>query len=264
MKLVFPGGEHPQVLLGLGVNRVGSDPHATIVLDRPGVLPQHCQLHVTAHGVMLDVAPGTAVSVNGRQVHGVITLRSGDSVAFNTVQAQLAALDTTSMDQQQALAAGCALGAANDDPGATAVRPVLPRYLLRGVFGSVSGRNFPLLGPMTVGRASECNLRLDEQGMSRKHARMIPTADGVQIEDLGSTNGSYINDRRVLRGEAKAGDEIGFDTLRFRLVSSEPLDRSEEQGMPSDHEARQLSPRWLWAGLAVIVIAGLGAVALLR
>ena len=39
MKLVFPGGEHPQVLLGPGVNRVGSDPQANIVLDRPGVLP---------------------------------------------------------------------------------------------------------------------------------------------------------------------------------------------------------------------------------
>ena len=77
MKLVFPGGEHPQVLLGMGVNRIGSDPHANIVLDRPGVLPQHCQLHVTASGVMLDVPHGTTVSVNGRQVDGLIALRPG-------------------------------------------------------------------------------------------------------------------------------------------------------------------------------------------
>ena len=41
MKLVFPGGEHPQVLLGPGVSRVGSDPQSNIVLDRPGVMPQH-------------------------------------------------------------------------------------------------------------------------------------------------------------------------------------------------------------------------------
>ena len=49
MKLVFPGGEHPQVLLGPGVNRVGSDPQANIVLDRPGVhapaLPAACHRH---------------------------------------------------------------------------------------------------------------------------------------------------------------------------------------------------------------------------
>ena len=63
MKLVFPGGEHPQVLLGPGINRIGSDPHANIVIDRPGVRPQHCELHVNAHGVTLHVPPGTSVTV---------------------------------------------------------------------------------------------------------------------------------------------------------------------------------------------------------
>ena len=59
MKLVFPGGEHPQVLLGPGINRIGSDPGANIVLNRPGVMPQHCQLHVTTGGVMLARATPT-------------------------------------------------------------------------------------------------------------------------------------------------------------------------------------------------------------
>ena len=93
MKLVFPGGEHPQVLLGPGVNRVGSDPQATIVLDHPGVRPQHCQLHVTPNGVMLDVPHGTTVSVNGRQVDGLISLRPGDSVAFDGVEAKLSSME---------------------------------------------------------------------------------------------------------------------------------------------------------------------------
>lgn len=254
MKLVFPGGEHPQVLLGLGINRVGSDPQATIVLDQPGVLPQHCQLHVTAHGVMLDVAPGTAVSVNGRTVHGVITLRSGDRVAFDTVQAHLSSLESASMDSQVPAAGAGALGAANDDPGATAIRPVLPKYLLRGTHGRVAGRSYPLSGVMTVGRARECDLQLDEEGLSRKHARLVPTAEGLQIEDLGSTNGSFINDKRVVRGEALAGDEIGFDTLRFRLVSSAPLDAAKP-----GHTEERVWP-WLWVGLAVAIaltVAGL-------
>lgn len=253
MKLIFPGGEHPQVLLALGVNRIGSDPQATIFLDRPGVLPQHCQLHVTDHGVMLDVAPGTSVSVNGRAVQGLITLRSGDRVAFDTVQAHLASLDRAAL-RAQALAHGDPLGAANDDPGATAIRPVLPKYLLRGMSGSVEGRNFPLLGsPMTVGRARDSDVLLDEQGLSRNHARIVPTADGVQIEDLGSTNGSFINDKRVVRGQARAGDEIAFDTLRFRLVSSEPL---EVRAVPAAGPGRTRRRIWPWllvaaAGLAL-------------
>lgn len=254
MKLVFPGGEHPQVLLGLGVNRVGSAPDATIVLDRPGVLPQHCQLHVTAHGVMLDVAHGTTVSVNDRQVQGLITLRPGDTVGFDTVQARLALLDPSALDRQQELAAGCALGAANDDPGVTAIRPIMPKYVLRGVSGMIAGRSFPLGGPITVGRAAECGMQLDEEGMSRKHARLVPTADGVQIEDLGSTNGSFINDKRVMQGEAKAGDEIGFDTLRFRLLSSEPAGaRGAVEAREADGSRRQWWS-WLWIGLVLVAL----------
>ena len=36
--------------------------------------------------------------------------------------------------------------------------------------------------------------------LSRQHARLIPTEEGIRIEDLGSTNGSFINDKRVQRG----------------------------------------------------------------
>ena len=92
MKLVFPGGEHPQVLLGLGVNRVGSDPECQVVLDRPGVEPRLCQLHVTGQGVMLDVPPGASIRVNGREVDGLITLRPGDSVDLGGIEARLAGL----------------------------------------------------------------------------------------------------------------------------------------------------------------------------
>jgi len=261
MKLVFPGGEHPQVLLGPGVNRVGSDPRSNIVLDQPGVLPQHCQLHVTGHGVMLEVPHGTTVSVNGRRVDGLIALRPGDSVTFDQVLARLSSLEPATAARQ---ADGGLPGypvAANDDPGATAVRPVLPMYVLRGVSGGAFGRSYPLMGITTIGRAPECGLRLDEPGLSRVHARLLPTEDGVQLEDLGSTNGSYINDRRVLRGDVKLGDEIGFDTLRFRLIGSghhaEPVQVEAVAGSASPPASR-----WLWIGLAVAVAAAVTTIAL--
>jgi len=269
MKLVFPGGEHPQVLLGQGINRVGSDPLANIVLDRPGVLPQHCQLHVTDQAVMLSVTAGTAVSVNGRTVDGVITLRPGDSVAFDTVHALLAALDPSAAARRQALAEGCALGAANDDPGATAVRPVLPKFILRGMSGSVFGRSFPLLGPMSVGRSTECELLLHEDGLSRRHARLVPTAEGVHLEDLGSTNGCYINNERVLRGIARAGDEIGFDDVRFRLVGTVQTGDGSAAGpvqVPATvgrRPARVSWTPWLWTGLGASFLVALVALAFL-
>ena len=248
MKLVFPGGEHPQVLLGPGVNRIGSDPHANIVLDQPGVLPQHCQLHVTPSGVMLDVPHGTTVSVNGRQVDGLIALRPGDSVAFDRVEARLASMESAAAVRHRV--AGRMPDSANDDPGATAVRPVLPRYVLRGVSGETFGRTYPIHGVTSVGRAAECDLRLDESGMSRMHARLLPTDDGLLIEDLGSTNGCFLNGKRVLRGEAHAGDEVGFDTLRFRLIAPGQAETHEDAGHAPAASNRTML--WVIAGIAVI------------
>ena len=253
MKLVFPGGEHPQVLLGPGVNRVGSDPQANIVLDRPGVLPQHCQLHVTPHGVMLDVPHGTTVTVNGRQVDGLISLRPGDAVSFDGVEAKLSSMETPAAVRHQAGIAGRMPESANDDPGATAVRPVLPRYVLRGVSGEAFGRTYPIHGSTTVGRAPECSLSLDEPGMSRMHARLLPVDDGVLLEDLGSTNGCFLNGKRVLRGEAHVGDEIGFDTLRFRLIAPGQAEAHEEHVV---HDAPAPNRMWmLIAGIAVVAAA---------
>ncbi|KGQ18641.1 FHA domain protein [Lysobacter dokdonensis DS-58] len=254
MKLVFPGGEHPQVLLGPGVNRIGSDPQANIVLDRPGVNPQHCQLHVTPSGVMLDVPHGTTVSVNGRQVDGLIALRPGDSVAFDGVEAKLSSMEAPAAVRHRAGIPGRLPESANDDPGATAVRPVLPRYVLRGVSGEAFGRTYPVVGATTVGRADECNLRIDEPGLSRIHARLLPTDDGLLLEDLGSTNGSFLNGKRVLRGEAHAGDEIGFDTLRFRLIApGMPETAHHEEPV---HDAPAPNRMWmLIAGIAVVAAA---------
>jgi len=262
LKLVFPGGEHPQVLLGHGVNRVGSDPESTIVIDRPGVLPQHCQLHVTAQGVMLDVPAGTAVSVNGRQVQGLIALRPGDSVGFDQVQAKLAALGPPPVVARQSIP-GPELVSANDDPGVTAVRPVLPKFFLRSVSAELGSRSDALVGVLTVGRGPDCNLRFDAPGLSRTHARLIPTDTGVQIEDLGSSNGTFLNGKRILRGEAKVGDELAFDVLRFRVAGTSTTEPVQVVPTSMRHAKSMSKPKrspWPWVAL-VLLLAAAGAAA---
>lgn len=248
MKLVFPGGEHPQVVLRPGVNSVGSAPDATIVLDRPGVQPRHAQLHLTPNGVMLDVPADARVLVNGKEVSGLIALRDGDRVGFDLCEARLAGMENV------ALAATAAKGAAsNDDLFATTVRQALPRYVLRGVSGKTFGRVFALASTTTVGRSPECSLRLDESGISRTHARLLPTEEGVQLEDLGSTNGTFLNGRRVLHAVARVGDEVGFDTLRFRLASTS---HTEDVATPQDDGAGgSMDPRLMWAMVVGLVLA---------
>lgn len=137
-----------------------------------------------------------------------------------------------------------------------------PEYLLRGVTGSVFGRSYSLLAPLTVGRAPESGLYLDDNGISRQHARLRPLDCGVEVEDLGSTNGSFINGHRVTVGIAAVGDEIAFDQLRFRV--------DERRALSTAPDAKPVAPAkasrawWTWLLVIAVLASAAAAVLLLR
>jgi pSer/pThr/pTyr-binding forkhead associated (FHA) protein len=241
MKLVFAAGEFPPLLLQQGVKRIGSAIDADIALRDPEILPQHCELHVNPQGVMLKIARGAIVTVNQRPADGLISLRAGDQIGFGGVQASIMALDAPRPSSPPV--------PESDDVGATTVRAALPKYALRAQTGRMLGRSYPLTGATFVGRAPDCQLRLDDSNLSRKHAKLIPTNEGVVIEDLGSTNGSFHNGKRVQRAVAKTGDEIGFDTLRFRLLE---LGAEGAQTVETTAGARPAIPHWVLGLLGVI------------
>ncbi|MCW2672705.1 MAG: domain containing protein [Frankiales bacterium] len=67
--------------------------------------------------------------------------------------------------------------------------------------GSLQGTTVTLAdAPVTLGRAHDSTLVLTDDYASNKHARLVPTADGWTLEDLGSTNGTYCD---TGRGSAK-------------------------------------------------------------
>lgn len=72
-------------------------------------------------------------------------------------------------------------------------------------------------GKLIVGRSSESFLRIDDPAVSRDHARLM-VADGVTVEDLGSTNGTLINGERI-NGvvEVADGDELTIGSRTFSL-----------------------------------------------
>jgi diguanylate cyclase (GGDEF)-like protein len=79
-------------------------------------------------------------------------------------------------------------------------------------------------GVTTFGRGRECTIRLDEPSLSRVHARIVAEGKRYFFEDLGSTNGSYVNGKRATSVELADGDRIrlgGATTLRFFFVSEE-------------------------------------------
>jgi len=212
MKLVFPNGEHGQVFLNPGVNRVGSDIDNAVVLNRPGILPVHCVIHISGTGANLQVPQGAGpVTVNGKPVPDIMGLRSGDTIVFGSVQAKFAVVEEAKV--------GVGGGDPGEDSGATRVRLAIPKFVLRGVSGAVFSKVFPVAGPVVIGRAPECDISVPADEMSRRHALVKPTPDGLQVEDLGSSNGTFINNKKVQTGFLGPGDELRLDAVRFILVA---------------------------------------------
>ncbi len=73
---------------------------------------------------------------------------------------------------------------------------------------------------MTLGRADVADIPIDNDFLSRLHARFVSTPSGVAIEDIESKNGIRVNAKLVTRQELHHGDVIDLGRLRFRFIDT--------------------------------------------
>jgi pSer/pThr/pTyr-binding forkhead associated (FHA) protein len=80
-------------------------------------------------------------------------------------------------------------------------------------------------GQTVIGRQEACDLRIPLPEISRKHTMLIVTDNAVTIRDLGSANGTYVNNQRITEQELNAGDHIVVGPMVFTIqINGEPTD----------------------------------------
>jgi len=194
---------------------VGRERDAHIALNAHGISRRHARIVWDGqHHYLEDLKSTNGTFVNGQLIHreklqhlDVVTLGRHCELVFILSQAPVSSLPATQPVPRESSAA-----AASHPPRVKVilVGPGLEEHLSEP-------------GSYVLGRGSQAQIRLDCTSVSRRHAVLVVEPDGqnVWVEDLGSSNGTFVNGKRVKREALSYGDVItlGQTTLG---VSIEP------------------------------------------
>ncbi len=93
--------------------------------------------------------------------------------------------------------------------------------------GPDMGKRFPLSrSEITLGRGADCDIQVDRDSVSRRHARVFRTGENWSVEDLQSTNGSYVNDVPVTKSVLKDGDFVKIGAAIFKFLVGSGVEAS--------------------------------------
>lgn len=213
LTLHFSGRSIPDIPLTSAGATLGRTPDNTIPLDSPGISRRHAAIESGPDGFsIVDLGSANGVHLNGKRVHGRAALAHGDRLRLDEFEIEV-------IDPNAAtLVSGIAV-----DPNRTMLRApsVLLPWGLVFKSGLRAGERVAVRGRLVIGRDESCDLPLDAPGVSRRHAELEVKGEALWIADLQSTNGAYVNGKRVSREIVPADAEIKIGDVVF-TVSWEP------------------------------------------
>lgn len=203
LRIKKPGGgssfyvvSKPNVTIGRS-HRLNND----IVIDNDGMISKrHAKISMTADGFRIADADSTnGVWVNGEHVSDAM-LKSGDIIR----------LGSTEMVFDEA-------GTSKTSPPMVKEPVAVPPKLVSSA-DSKSGDEYLLASDMVIGRSLGSDIRVDHSSVSRRHARIYRDGSEYFIEDLGSANGTMVNDSIVHKNspvKLRSGDRIQVGEVEF-------------------------------------------------
>lgn len=194
----------------------GSGSNSDLLLTGQEIETQHVKLILSPDGLYVTPIAQAQVSINGHLINKKSLLSDGDWLSLGSSLFQVNFPDHPAFN----------------DPSS----PAIPSQAKPGI--------------LTIGRMPECDLEIASPLVSREHAKLYCDVDGIDIEDLHSTNGTFVNGQLVSgRLRLKQGDRVSIASFAFLFTgqSLEPIDTSgrvrvEVRGLCKevvDHSSKQ-------------------------
>ncbi|HET6282519.1 MAG TPA: GGDEF domain-containing protein [Polyangia bacterium] len=99
-------------------------------------------------------------------------------------------------------------------------RPSGKEACLVVIYGAELGKKYNLnSASLVVGRSSKCDIQIDQESISRNHSKIVNTGKSILVRDLGSTNGTYVNDEPIDEYVLRDGDLIKIGRTIFKFLT---------------------------------------------
>ncbi|TBW36345.1 FHA domain-containing protein [Azotobacter chroococcum] len=196
LKLNFKDGRQAPVWLVEERFTIGRDRRNHLVLDDPGICAFHAEIRQQNGQYYLhDCDSEGSTFVNGTRIASHYQLRADDLLRLGAVELLL-------LDPSKAR------------PRAEAAQ----RWFLQVIQGEHEGRKFLVQGSMTFGRSTRCELCFGDPELSRRHGEFFLKGDVLEIKDLASANGVYVNRKRVESAVLQPGDQVRMGSVTLLVI----------------------------------------------
>jgi len=212
LRLTFRSGSRQGTALepAGSVIRIGRGPDNAVAAPGERIVShQHAKIVRLADGyVLIDLESTNGTLLNGQGVERA-RLADGDVIGLGPggPEIEVRVLEAAPAERHGA---------------ATVVIPNFAELAGRRVTGSLVAEAAVEGGPLLVGRAEGSGLRLDSPIVSQRHARLVTDEDGLHVQDLDSSNGTFVNGARVERARLSIGDRVVVGPFQLEVAAVAP------------------------------------------
>ena len=230
LKLQYKGTQRSIWLAGSSM-KIGSGKDNDLLISGEGIGDYHAEFAIDPQRILLSAIGNHIVHVNGEPLTKSCEVTLGDEI---TLGSQSFLIIDPKQSPPLTVNDYKAASSAESEKGTNKVLPEGSGsgWLLQGNHKSLRNKRYPINGEVVIGRANDCSLDFSFERLSRRHAELRVHKGNLYVRDLDSSNGTYVNGKKVTQSRLLNGDVVSFDRLSFTVVG--PGGKDDDELLSSD------------------------------
>jgi len=223
LKLQFKDRRRESVWLVDEYFTIGSGKANSLMVEDTSIEETHVEIINNSDQLaIVSKSPKSITKVNNKDISGKTTLKANDIITIGSVELEL--IDSQSLMQKKN----------------QTIKPA-PIWSLYSSASWLEKNNFIINKKTVIGRDPSSDICLALDYLSRQHVCLEPQNGRLFIEDLNSSNGTFVNGNKVQKTELKPGDKIKLDVLTFEVKG--PSEKTENDPHKTIIRTANTSPK---------------------